>query len=148
MVNYVDSPKCLNRYSRNSPLFRIEGYRGEILTQVIRWLFRKSAVTKQNRGQCQFAAGAKVFDRIQNVCSNVQLGMYLKYVRVFIYLLLYFKVTINCVATVTITYIKHIRNTVLNRLSNFHFETLRFAVKSNLAILGGQNLQFWSFLRP
>ena len=55
--------------------------------------------------------------------------MYLKYVRVFIYLLLYFKVTINCVATVTITYIKHIRNTVLSRLSNFHFETLRFYEK-------------------
>ena len=95
-------------------------------------------MTKQNRGQCQFAAGAKVFDRIQNMCSNVQLGMYLKYVRIFIYLLLYFKVTINCVATVTITYIIRIRNTALSRLiCNFHFRNF----------CNFHHFQMWNFLQ-
>ena len=38
--------------------------------------------------------------------------------------------------------------TVLGRLiCNFHFVTLRFYVTSNLSILGGIKLQFWSFWR-
>ena len=32
------------------------------------------------------------------------------------------------------------------KYSNFLFMTLRFYIKSNLTILGGQNLQFWSLL--